>query len=78
MANINPNDVFKLLKNKNPQQVAMQLLQNSNDPTAKQLLNLIKQGDNAGIQQFAENFFRQRGSSLESELARFMDVMGKI
>lgn len=74
---LNPNELMKLIKNGNPQQVAMQLIQTnfSNDPLAQNLLVMGQKGDVKGLEEFAAHFFNQQGRDFNLEMQNFMNVI---
>ena len=63
MANLNILQILKMLRGNNPQQIAEQLVR-QNLPLNPQFTSLIqmgKNGDTKGIEEFAQNFCSQRG-----------------
>lgn len=78
MAGLNPADIMNLLKCKNPQAAVMQLAQNNSNPLVQNLVQMAQQGNTQGIQQFAENFFKQRGTDLNTQLNNFMGSISQI
>jgi hypothetical protein len=74
---LKPNELMKLIKNGNPQQVAMQLIQTnfSNDPLAQNLLAMGQKGDVKGLEEFATQYFNQQGRDFNLEMQNFMNVI---
>ena len=74
---INPKQLIGLIKNGNPKQVALQLIQSnfSNDPLAQNLLAMGQRGDIKGLEQFAKQYFNQQGRDFNLEMAKFMNVI---
>ena len=56
MNQMNPMNLMMMLKNGNPRQVAMQIIQNNypNDPRMNQLIQMADRGDIQGLQKIAE------------------------
>jgi hypothetical protein len=79
MATLSPMMLLSLLKNGNPQEVATQIIQNNfpNDPMMQNLLQWGQKGDINSLQQFAEQFFNQRGRNLNQEMQGLMDSIKK-
>ncbi len=77
MANLNINELMRLMKNGNPQQVATQLIQTnfSNDPLAQNLLAMGQKGDIKGLEEFATQYFNQQGRDFNLEMNNFMNVI---
>lgn len=74
---LNPNQLMGLIKNGNPKQVAIQLIQNnfSNDPMAQNLLAMGQRGDVKGLEEFATQYFNQQGRDFNLEMKQFMEVI---
>lgn len=73
--NIDPLTILSLLKSGNPKNAVLQLAQNNNDPTIRNLIQMAQSGNMNGVQQFAENFFRQRGTDLNTQMNIFMNSL---
>lgn len=73
--NIDPLAILSLLKSGNPKNAVLQLAQNNNDPTIQNLIRMAQSGNMNGVQQFAENFFRQRGTDLNTQMNIFMNSL---
>ena len=75
--NMNPMQLMGLLKGKNPQEMAMSMIKNSNinDPMINQLLQLAQSGDINSMNKFAENFFKRQGLDFNNEFNNFMSML---
>ena len=75
--NMNPMQLMGLLKGKNPQEMAMSMIKNSNinDPMINQLLQLAQNGDINSMNKIAENFFKGQGLDFNNEFNNFMSML---
>ena len=75
--NMNPMQLMGLLKSKNPQEMAMSMIKNSNinDPMINQLLQLAQSGDINSMNKIAENFFKGQGLDFNNEFNNFMSML---
>ena len=75
--NMNPMQLMGLLKGKNPQEMAMSMIKNSNinDPMINQLLQLAQSGDINSMNKIAENFFKEQGLDFNNEFNNFMSML---
>ena len=75
--NMNPMQLVGLLKGKNPQEMAMSMIKNSNinDPMINQLLQLAQSGDINSMNKIAENFFKGQGLDFNNEFNSFMSML---
>ena len=75
--NMNPMQLINLLKGKNPQEMAMSMIKNSNinDPMINQLLQLAQNGDINSMNKIAENFFKGQGLDFNNEFNNFMSML---
>lgn len=80
MANLNPAFLINLLKNGNPQEVAMQIIQTNypNDPTMQSLVEMGQRGDINGLQQFAQQMFAKEGRDFNQEMNNFMSALKQL
>ena len=64
-------------KKKNPQEMAMSMIKNSNinDPMINQLLQLAQSGDINSMNKIAENFFKGQGLDFNNEFNNFMSML---
>lgn len=62
----------------NPQQLAMNLLQQNmgNTPIGQNLLQLAQNGQTADIEQIARNLAKQQGIDFDKEFANFKQMLG--
>ena len=75
--NMNPMQLMGLLKGKNPQEMAMSMIKNSNinDPMINQLFQLAQSGDINSMNKIAENFFKGQGLDFNNEFNNFMSML---
>ena len=75
--NMNPMQLMGRLKGKNPQEMAMSMIKNSNinDPMINQLLQLAQSGDINSMKKIAENFFKGQGLDFNNEFNNFMSML---
>lgn len=78
---MNPLEQLKQLGNivkgiKNPQQAVLQLLENNTNPMAKQVLEMAKNGDKDGIEQFARNICKEKNVDFDKEISNFKNNIG--
>lgn len=64
--------IKSLVGNNNPQQVAMQMLGNNNNPMLNNLIKMARDGNTQGIENFARNFYKERGRDFDKEFTDFM------
>lgn len=62
----------------NPQQLAMNLLQQNmgDTPIGQNLINLAQKGNTADIEQIARNLAKQQGIDFDKEFAAFKQMLG--
>lgn len=74
MATMNPMNLMMMLKNGNPRQVAMQIIQNNypNDPRMNQLIQMADRGDIQGLQKIAEEALGAQGKNFSAEMSNLM------
>ena len=75
--NMNPMQLMGLLKGKNPQEMAMSMIKNSNinDPIINQLLQLAQGGDINSMNKIAANFLKGQGLDFNNEFNNFMSML---
>lgn len=75
--NMNPMQLMGLLKGKNPQEMAISMIKNSNinDPMINQLLQYAQSGDINSMNKIAENFFKGQGLDFNNEFNNFMSML---
>lgn len=62
---------------KNPQEIAMQMLGNNNNPIFNNLIMMAQKGDYKGVENVARNIFKQQGRDLDKELAEIQSLFKK-
>ena len=74
MAAMNPMNLMMMLKNGNPRQVAMQIIQNNypNDPRMNQLIQMADRGDIQNLQKIAEEILGAQGKNFSAEMSNLM------
>lgn len=76
---MNAIELIGLVKNtNNPEQIVMQFLQTQmqGTPMGDNLINMAKQGNNKGIEEFARNFLKQNGIDFDKEFKAFRNQWG--
>ena len=76
---MNATELIELVKNtNNPEQIVMQFLQTQmqGTPMGDNLINMAKQGNNKGIEEFARNFLKQNGIDFDKEFKAFRNQWG--
>lgn len=76
-----PNDIFQfinMVKNNNPEQMVMSMLQQSisTNPIARNILSLAQQGDYQQIEQIVRNMAREKGIDFDKEFNNFKQTFG--
>lgn len=76
-----PNDIFQfinMVKNNNPEQMVMSMLQQSTstNPIARNILSLAQQGDYQQIEQIVRNMAREKGIDFDKEFNNFKQMFG--
>ena len=77
--NGNPMQIIQMIRSgKNPQQLAMNLLQKNmgNTPMGNNLLQLAQNGQTAEIEQVVRNLAQQQGIDFDKEFASFKQMLG--
>lgn len=74
MVAMNPMNLMMMLKQGNPRQVAMQIIQNNypNDPRMNQLVQMAERGDIQGLQRIAEETFGMQGKNFSAEMSNLL------
>lgn len=66
------NDIITFIKAiKNPQEFVLQSLSTNTNPMVKNLVEMAKNNDRQGIENFARNYFKEQGKDLDEILALF-------
>lgn len=71
---------LQLIKNlitsgKNPQEIAMQMVGNTNNPVFNNLVEMAKKGDTQGVENFARNLYKENGKDFDKEFNEFKNMM---
>ena len=77
--NINPQMFIQMIKQgKNPQQLMLSYLEQSaqSNPMGANLLQMAKNGDSKGLEQFARNFMESQGKDFDTEFNAFKSSLG--
>lgn len=78
---MNPIQILQnfLGKGGNVQQLLMQVMSTTqnNNPMINNLMNMANSGNSQGIENFARNFFRDRGRDFDTEFNQFMSNFNK-
>lgn len=72
----NPIETIKNLiaSGKNPKEVVMQLVGNTNNPVFNNLIEMAKKGDYNSIENFARNVFKEQGRDFDGELKKVQSL----
>lgn len=66
------NDIITFIKAiKNPQEFVLQSLSTNTNPMIKNLVEMAKNGDKQGIENFARNFFKENGQDYDQIMSMF-------
>lgn len=77
MASLNPMQLMLMLKNNNPKDVALQLIEQNfaNDPLAKQLIEMGMNNNTAGLETLATDILSKRGLKFSDEMNALMEAV---
>ena len=53
-------DMLKQFKGRNPQEIAMQMIGNTTNPMINNLVQMAKNGDKQGVENFARNVLKEQ------------------
>lgn len=75
--NMNPVEFMSLIKNRNPQELAMSMIQNNgiNNPVILDLVDFARKGDVNSVSKIAEAYFTKQGKNFNQEFNNFMSMM---
>lgn len=76
---MNPMQLIQMIRSgQNPQQLAMNLLQQNmgDTPMGQNLLQLAQNGQTADIEQIVRNLAQQQGINFDKEFASFKKMLG--
>lgn len=71
---MNPMNFFQMFKGGNPQQIVMKIMNNpqmANNPIAKNMFNMAKNGDLQGIEEMGRNIAKERGIDFDKAFNNF-------
>lgn len=77
---MNPMIFFQMLKGGNPQQMVMKMMNNpqmANNPIAKNMFNMAKNGDLQGIEEMGRNIAKERGIDFDKAFNDFKNQFPK-
>lgn len=73
---MNPIQILKTFMGKggNPQELVTRAMgmAGNNNPMFNNLMNMARQGNSQRIEQFARNFFKEKGMDFDTEFNKFM------
>lgn len=77
MAALNPMMIISLLKNGDPRQAAMQIIQNNfpNNPQMTQLIQMAENGDITNLQRIAEQALGAQGKNFTTEMNNLLQAV---
>lgn len=75
---MNPIQVLSKFKGQSPQQIAMKLIGNTNNPVINNLVQMAKNGDRQGIENFARNVLKEQGRDFDKEYAQMQEIINKM
>lgn len=80
MGNVNILEMLMLLKNGNPREVAMKIIQNNfpNNPELVNLMNLAERGDYNSIENYAKSMLGAQGKDLGRELSNLRSSINNL
>lgn len=71
----NPGQLLNILKQlKNPKEAVLSMVNNSNNPMLKNLVDMAEKGDSKGVEQFARNLYKQYGRDFDQEYSQMMGM----
>ena len=76
---VDPRMFIQMMRQgKNPQQLMLQYLeqQAQSNPMSANLLEMAKNGDSKGLEQFARNFVSSQGKDFDTEFNAFKQTLG--
>lgn len=67
----NPIEMIKMMMSKgNPSQMFQKMA--GSNPVVVNLINMAQQGNSKGVEEFARNFYKERGKDFDKEFGEFM------
>ena len=73
----NPLQMIKMLMSggKNIQDVALQMIGNTNNPVIQNLVKMAQNGDYQGVENVARNMFKEQGRDFDAELKDLQSIV---
>lgn len=71
---MNPINLIQMMKGGNPQQIVMQMMNNpqiANNPMAKNMIEMAKNGNLQGIEEMGRNIAKERGIDFDKAFSDF-------
>ncbi len=74
----NPLQMIKMMMSntKNPQEIAMNMIGNNNNPVIQNLVKMAQNGDYKGVENVARNMFKEQGRDFDAELKDLQSFIG--
>lgn len=75
----NPISMIKNFMNNSvsPREIAMQMISNTNNPVFINLVQMARNGDYQGVENFARNYMKEQGKDLDEEMAKFKKLLNE-
>lgn len=76
---VDPRQFIQMIRSgKNPEQLMISYLESQaqSNPMSANLLTMAKNGDSAGLEQFARNFMASQGKDFDTEFKAFRQQLG--
>lgn len=71
---MNPINLIQMMKGGNPQQIVMQMMNNpqiANNPMAKNMIQMAKNGNLQGIEEMGRNIAKEKGIDFDKAFSDF-------
>ncbi len=74
---LNPMQLMQMLKQGNPREVAMQIIQTNypNDPNMQQLIYMAERGDTQNLQKVVGNMLGVQGKNFSAEMQNLLNAV---
>ena len=71
---MNPINLLKsfMTKGISPENMIMNMMQKNSNPMMNKLIDMAKNGDAQGVENFARNIFKEKGRDFDKEFSTFM------
>jgi len=75
---MNPLQMIKMFMSggKNPQEIAMSMIGNNNNPMVQNLVKMAQNGDYKGVENIARNMFKEHGRDFDAEMKDLQNFIG--